>query len=134
MPEINMPKLSDTMEEGTVLEWKKGDGDSVKKGDVIAEIETDKASFEIEADAEGVLRVVVEAGRPVPVGEVIGTIGDVNGDVPAKAPVEAAAPAPRPEPRSRHWARSPAGGPGGPPCRGRPRAAPASGRRCCRRR
>ena len=54
MPDVNMPKLSDTMEEGTVLEWKKKDGDEVHKGDVLAEVESDKASFELEADAEGV--------------------------------------------------------------------------------
>ena len=55
-----MPKLSDTMEEGTVIEWKKKSGDAVKKGDVLAEVESDKASFELEADAEGVLSIVVE--------------------------------------------------------------------------
>ncbi|MGH7903428.1 MAG: dihydrolipoamide acetyltransferase family protein [Candidatus Dormibacteraceae bacterium] len=75
MSEVNMPKLSDTMEEGSVLEWKRQDGDQVKKGDVLAEIETDKASFEIEAEAGGVLEIVAETGRPVPVGGVIARIG-----------------------------------------------------------
>jgi pyruvate dehydrogenase E2 component (dihydrolipoamide acetyltransferase) len=70
-----MPKLSDTMEEGTVLEWKKQDGDEVQRGDVLAEIESDKASFEIEAEADGVLHIVVDKGSPVPVGEQIATIG-----------------------------------------------------------
>ena len=84
MPEINMPKLSDTMEEGTVLSWAKQDGDQVKKGEVVAEIETDKASFEIEADADGVLHIKVEPGQPVPVGAVIGSIGD-GGAGPAEA-------------------------------------------------
>ena len=75
MAEVNMPKLSDTMEEGTVLDWKKQDGDQIKKGEVLAEIESDKASFEIEADADGVLSIVVEKGRAVPVGDLIATIG-----------------------------------------------------------
>src|SRR5919109_2341866 len=81
MPDVNMPKLSDTMEEGTVLEWKKKDGDEVSKGDVLAEIESDKASFEIEAEADGVLHIVVDQGSPVPVGQQIATIG---GEAPAK--------------------------------------------------
>ncbi len=79
MPEVNMPKLSDTMEEGTVLEWKKQDGDEVKRGDVLAEIESDKASFEIEAESDGALHIVVEQGTPVPVGEKIATIGEAAG-------------------------------------------------------
>src|SRR5205085_916660 len=53
MSDVKMPKLSDTMEEGTVLEWKKQDGDEVKRGEVLAEIESDKASFEIEAESDG---------------------------------------------------------------------------------
>jgi len=75
MADVNMPKLSDTMEEGTVLGWRKQDGDQVKKGDVIAEIESDKASFEIEAEADGVLDIVVDEGKAVPVGELIAKIG-----------------------------------------------------------
>jgi len=90
MPDVNMPKLSDTMEEGTVLEWKRQDGQEVHRGEVLAEIESDKASFEIEAEADGVLHIAVEKGRAVPVGELIGRIG---GD----APVRPAAPA-RPAP------------------------------------
>jgi pyruvate dehydrogenase E2 component (dihydrolipoamide acetyltransferase) len=88
MSDVNMPKLSDTMEEGTVLEWKKRDGQEVSKGDVLAEIESDKASFEIEAEADGVLHVIVDSGRPVPVGQLIGRIG-----VEAPAPPEPARPA-----------------------------------------
>src|SRR5215472_3584139 len=75
MSDVNMPKLSDTMEEGTVLEWKKRDGEEVRKGDVLAEIESDKASFDIEAEADGVLHVVVASGQSVPVGQLIGRIG-----------------------------------------------------------
>lgn len=86
-----MPKLSDTMEEGTVLEWKRPDGSEVKKGDVLAEIESDKASFEIEAEADGVLNIVVDKGKPVPVGDLIATIG---GEKPA---AQRAAPEPEPQ-------------------------------------
>src|SRR4030088_1802226 len=88
MSEVNMPKLSDTMEEGTVIEWKKKSGDPVKKGDVLAEVESDKASFELEADADGVLSIVVDAGKAMPVGAVIANIGNA-GDVPAKPAAEA---------------------------------------------
>ena len=83
MSEVNMPKLSDTMEEGTVIEWKKKSGDPVKKGDVLAEVESDKASFELEADADGVLSIVIDAGKAMPVGAVIANIGKA-GEVPAK--------------------------------------------------
>ncbi len=86
MPDVNMPKLSDTMEEGTVLEWKRQDGDEVHRGEVLAEIESDKASFEIEAEADGVLHIVVAQGQAAPVGEMIGRIG---GEAPAAAPAPA---------------------------------------------
>jgi len=72
------------MEEGTVIEWKKKTGDAIKKGDVLAEVESDKASFELEADADGVLSIVIDAGKAVPVGDVIANIGK-EGDAPAKA-------------------------------------------------
>src|ERR1700738_3048512 len=75
MSDVNMPKLSDTMEEGTVLEWKKHDGDEVHRGEGLAEIESDKASFEIEAESDGVLHIVVDKGSAVPVGQQIATIG-----------------------------------------------------------
>ncbi|MGH7876726.1 MAG: lipoyl domain-containing protein, partial [Candidatus Dormibacteraceae bacterium] len=75
MANVNMPKLSDTMEEGTILAWKAENGSSVQRGQAIAEIESDKASFDIEAEADGVLSIVVGANQPVPVGELIGTIG-----------------------------------------------------------
>jgi pyruvate dehydrogenase E2 component (dihydrolipoyllysine-residue acetyltransferase) len=91
MPDVNMPKLSDTMEEGTVLEWKVEDGQEVKKGDAIAEIESDKASFDIEAEADGPLHIVVGKGESAPVGQLIATIG---GEAPAKKPAEPSKPAP----------------------------------------
>src|SRR5207302_6306705 len=91
MSDVNMPKLSDTMEEGTVIEWKKQTGDAVKKGDVLAEVESDKASFELEADADGVLSIVVDAGTPVPVGDLIANIGK-EGEAPAQKAAPKAAP------------------------------------------
>src|SRR5205823_7039156 len=90
MSDVNMPKLSDTMEEGTVLEWKKQDGDEVHRGEVLAEIESDKASFEIEAESDGVLRIVVDKGQPVPVGQQIAVIGAGGDAAPQAAPAEPA--------------------------------------------
>jgi pyruvate dehydrogenase E2 component (dihydrolipoamide acetyltransferase) len=97
---VLMPKLSEAMETGKVIKWLKKEGDAIKGGDVIAEIETDKANVEIEAFGSGVLRkIVVGEGGQVPVGEMIGVIADPADDLgavaagaPAKRP--AAAPAP----------------------------------------
>jgi pyruvate dehydrogenase E2 component (dihydrolipoamide acetyltransferase) len=85
MPEVNMPKLSDTMEEGTVLEWKKKDGDEVHKGDVLAEVESDKATFDLEAEDDGVLSIIVEKGVPAKIGAPIASIGAAGAAAPAKA-------------------------------------------------
>jgi pyruvate dehydrogenase E2 component (dihydrolipoamide acetyltransferase) len=98
---VFMPKLSDAMETGKVIKWLKKVGDAVKGGDVIAEIETDKANVEIEAFGAGVLRkIVVEEGGTVPVGDLIGVIADPAEDISsvAAAPAKPAAPAPRPAP------------------------------------
>jgi len=95
MPEVIMPKMGDAMEEGTLLSWKKQDGESVKVGDVIAEIETDKSNVEVEAEDAGVLHVQAKEGDVVPVGTVIATIGDVAVQAATTpAPVQAATPAP----------------------------------------
>src|SRR5881392_3318722 len=76
MPEIQMPKLSDTMTEGTVVAWKKRKGDKVSAGDVLAEIETDKATMEWESPEDGTLtEIYVEEGGKVNVGERIALIG-----------------------------------------------------------
>jgi len=89
---VLMPKLSDAMETGKVIKWLKKEGDPVKGGDVIAEIETDKANVEIEAFGGGVLRkIVVGEGGQVPVGDMIGVIADPADDIGA---VATAAPAP----------------------------------------
>ena len=96
MANVSMPKLSDTMEEGTILAWKAENGSSVQRGQAIAEIESDKASFDIEAEADGVLSIVVGANQPVPVGELIGTIGSPAEAQPAPAPQPSPAPQPAP--------------------------------------
>ena len=94
MSDINMPKLSDTMEEGTIVEWKKKSGDQVKSGDVLAEVESDKATFDLEADADGVLQILVEQGVPAKIGAPIARIGEAGATAPATAPAPAPAPAP----------------------------------------
>ncbi|HSP45383.1 MAG TPA: pyruvate dehydrogenase complex dihydrolipoamide acetyltransferase [Chthoniobacterales bacterium] len=85
MPEIQMPKLSDTMTEGTVVAWKKKKGDKVSTGDVIAEIETDKATMEWESPEDGTLtEIYVEEGGKVEVGEKIAFIGSEGEGAAAK--------------------------------------------------
>ena len=73
MPDITMPRLSDSMEEGTILKWLKSDGDEVKRGDELVEIETDKANMTYEADQDGVLSIVASEGDTLAVGETIRT-------------------------------------------------------------
>jgi pyruvate/2-oxoglutarate dehydrogenase complex dihydrolipoamide acyltransferase (E2) component len=73
--EILIPKLSFTMTDGTVAQWLVADGASVTEGQVLFELDAEKATQEIEAPASGVLSIVVEAGVEVPVGTVIGKIG-----------------------------------------------------------
>jgi pyruvate dehydrogenase E2 component (dihydrolipoamide acetyltransferase) len=102
-----MPKLSDTMEEGTIVEWKKKSGDAVKAGDVLAEVESDKATFDLAAEEDGVLTVIVDQGVPAKIGAPIARIGEAGEAAPAKQepapkpkekPAKAEKPAPREEP------------------------------------
>ena len=86
MSDINMPKLSDTMEEGTIVEWKKKSGDEVKTGDVLAEVESDKATFDLEADADGTLQILVEQGVPAKIGAPIARIGEGGAPQPEAQP------------------------------------------------
>lgn len=80
---LNMPKLGMDMEEGTILRWLKKEGDSVRKGDVIAEIETDKASMELEAPADGiVLHLYHKEEESVPVNQPIAAIGQPGTQIP----------------------------------------------------
>jgi len=93
MPEVVMPRLSDSMEEGTILKWLRADGDEVRRGDELVEIETDKATMTYEADGDGVLEILAAEGATLPIGEVIARIGGgrANGNAP-EAPDEAPGP------------------------------------------
>jgi pyruvate dehydrogenase E2 component (dihydrolipoamide acetyltransferase) len=85
MPEIQMPKLSDTMTEGTLVAWKKKKGDKVSAGEVLAEIETDKATMEWESPEDGTLtEIYVEEGGKVNVGDKIAFIGENGEEAPKK--------------------------------------------------
>ncbi len=97
--ELKMPALSPTMEQGTLAKWLKQEGDRIEPGDIIAEIETDKATMEFEAIDEGVLeKILVPAGtEDVAVGAVIALI---KGEGEADTPAPAAEPAPAPAPAS----------------------------------
>lgn len=82
--QVVMPKLSPTMEEGQLSRWLKKEGDKVGVGESIAEIDTDKATMEVPALAEGVLRkIIVGEGQTVPLGEIIAIIGDADEDISA---------------------------------------------------
>ena len=93
MPEVRMPKMGDSMEEGTILRWIKHEGDTVAMDEFIAEVETDKANVEIPAEEGGTLtKIVVQEGETVPVGAVIAVIGDGAGPSAGSAKDKAAAP------------------------------------------
>src|SRR5205823_14908495 len=86
MPELQMPKLSDTMTEGTLVAWKKKKGEKVAAGEVLAEIETDKATMEWESPEDGTLtEMFVEEGGKVNVGDKIAFIGE-PGEAGAQKP------------------------------------------------
>ena len=106
--ELKMPALSPTMEEGTLAKWLVKEGDTVKSGDILAEIETDKATMEFEAIDEGTIGqiLVAEGTDNVKVGTVIATITGEGEE--AAAPAPAAAPAAAPEPKAEALAPAPA--------------------------
>lgn len=80
MSELSMPRLSDTMQEGTITRWLKKAGDAVKKGDILAEIETDKANMEVESYEAGILeQILVQEGETALVGQPIALIGSGAG-------------------------------------------------------
>ncbi|NJP07376.1 MAG: 2-oxo acid dehydrogenase subunit E2 [Chloroflexaceae bacterium] len=90
MAEVTMPRLSDTMEEGKIGRWLKQPGDYVEKGEIIVEIETDKATMELESYESGTLqKIVVQPGQTVPIGEIIAFIGKGAADESAAAPAPA---------------------------------------------
>src|SRR5689334_21380489 len=100
--ELKMPALSPTMEEGTLAKWLVKEGDSVSSGDILAEIETDKATMEFEAVDEGtVLKILIPEGSDgVKVGTPIAMIGEEGEEASAApaAPAAKAESAPKPEP------------------------------------
>lgn len=124
--EIRMPKLSDTMEEGTLIAWRKREGDPISRGEILADIETDKADMEFESYTEGTIeKLCIPQGATVTVGTLIAIVrlpGESDADVaPALAEAEGAAtPSPRVEaPRAPAAPAAPAPG-------AAPRAAPAA--------
>jgi pyruvate dehydrogenase E2 component (dihydrolipoamide acetyltransferase) len=84
MPEVVMPRLSDSMTEGTIVRWLKADGDEVQRGEEIVEVETDKATVGYEAEASGPLSIRAPEGAVVAVGAVIAVLGAVD-EAPAAA-------------------------------------------------
>lgn len=108
---VRMPKLSDTMTEGVVAEWHKNVGDHVEAGDLLAEIETDKATMEFESFQEGtLLHIGIKKGETASVDAILAILGNKGEDVSELLKAEAAAPAPAPETPSAHE-KTPAPGP-----------------------
>src|SRR4051794_39509887 len=118
MADIVMPRLSDSMEEGTIVKWLVSEGASVARGDEIAEIETDKATMTYESDADGVISLVAAEGDTLPIGSVIARLGGESASAPPGAPPQAAAavqpeegapepPPPAPEPETEPQAPEP---------------------------
>jgi pyruvate dehydrogenase E2 component (dihydrolipoamide acetyltransferase) len=108
LTEMVMPRLSDTMEEGTILRWLKADGEYVKRGEELVEIETDKANMTYESDQEGTLRIIAQEGDTLAVGQTIAHIGEGAAPTPAQAsspkevePVKAERAKPEPAPQER---------------------------------
>jgi len=138
---ILMPALSPTMEKGNLAKWLKKEGDKVKSGDIIAEIETDKATMEVEAVDEGTIAkiVVAEGTADVPVNQVIAVLAGEGEDVksaaagagsaaPAPKPQAAAAPAKTESPKAEAPKPVPAAAPAAPKPQAAPQAAPSGDR------
>ena len=122
-----MPRLSDTMEEGTILRWLVGDGETVARGQELVEIETDKATMTYESDQDGVVEIVAEEGSTLEVGAVIARVGDATEGSPQNATHVAPVPGARGEPPPREQARAqtpapPSGAPAGERVRASPLA------------
>ncbi|WP_447964872.1 dihydrolipoamide acetyltransferase family protein [Nitrospira sp. Ecomares 2.1] len=105
---VVMPKLTDTMEEGVVVAWKKHEGDAVDSGDILAEIETDKAVLDLESFGSGVLRkVLVPEGETVKAGKLIAVIGEQDDDIEATLAETSEEKTAAPEPQKDSAAPSP---------------------------
>jgi pyruvate dehydrogenase E2 component (dihydrolipoamide acetyltransferase) len=131
MTDVVMPRLSDTMEEGTVLRWLKQDGEHVHRGEELVEIETDKAAMTYESDSDGVLQTIAREGDTLAVGEPIALIGSVENRSPGNAVAQAGSEAHEPGAPIGSEADEPGVPTGskadesGPPCRsGRVKASP----------
>ncbi len=99
--EITMPKLSDTMTEGMFSGWRKNVGDRIERGDIIAEVETDKSVMDLEAFASGILiKTMVNGGENVPVGTVLGLIGEAGEIADSGDDIQALAPSPENPPKA----------------------------------
>jgi pyruvate dehydrogenase E2 component (dihydrolipoamide acetyltransferase) len=111
---VMMPKLSPTMEEGQIARWLKKEGDTVSMGEPLAEIDTDKATMEMQALTNGVLRkILVNDGESAPLGALIAIVGEANEDISsllseAATPVPAPPPAPAPKPETESAPTAPA--------------------------
>src|SRR5215813_14184439 len=116
---IGLPKLSPTMEEGVLVRWTKKEGDKVSPGDLVAEVETDKANMDFNIEDDGVLlKLLVKEGDTVKLGAPVAIIGKAGEDVAAlveqakkgvpAAKAEAPKPAPEPEPRKQPTTKPPA--------------------------
>ena len=93
---IKMPKLSDTMEEGVILKWLRKEGEKIKQGDVLVEIQSDKADMELEAYDTGVVRkIFVPEGGKAPIGGLIAVIGGPDEDISAALSGSPAMPSPK---------------------------------------
>src|SRR5207302_7558319 len=103
---VVMPKLSDAMESGKIIKWLKKEGDRIQGGDILAEVETDKADVEMEAFGAGVLRkIFVPAGETAAIGALIGVIAEPGDDIAAlvaSAPARGGAVV-GPRPRTAPW-------------------------------
>ena len=118
---IDMPKLSDTMTVGTLVKWLKKEGDTVKAGDMLAEVETDKATMELESFFAGtLLKIFAPAGSQVAIGAALCAVGKPGETVEAPA-----APAPKAETPKKEEPKAEAPAPAAPPPVAAPVTAPA---------
>ncbi|HET6868964.1 MAG TPA: dihydrolipoamide acetyltransferase family protein [Solirubrobacteraceae bacterium] len=130
MPEVVMPRLSDSMEEGTIVRWLKQDGEEVVQGEQLAEVETDKATVTFDADADGTLRILVGEGETVPIGRAIAQIGETASTetAPTETAPTVAAPAVEAATEAAPAAAAPPPAPAERAANGRPKASPLARR------
>jgi pyruvate dehydrogenase E2 component (dihydrolipoyllysine-residue acetyltransferase) len=96
--QVTLPRLGQGMESGTIVRWLKAEGDTVEKGEVLYELDTEKATQEVEAEASGtLLRILAQEGEEIDVGAAIAVIGEPGEDVPDAEPAPAAQEEPKPE-------------------------------------